>query len=303
MFAASSLVLTPFTHETFGPIIQARLKKKRGQPIPETPPLSKRLRMFATVALIRPLHMMIAEPIVTFTCLYISCEFGTLFSFFAGVPYTFARVYGLGINDSGLVFLSIVTGCVFGLITVILCDVLLYRKQIPRFAAGKVPPEHRLYPALFGSFGLPLGLFWFAWTAREGIHWMSPIAAIVPFAWGNICIFIPTIQYIADTYHGSIIASAVSANGLARYGFAGVFPLFTIQSTFLESQPPFAIADRLVVVYDALGIHWAASLLGFLALALMPVPWVLFQFGSKIRAKSKYDTIDYPGPLPDGAVI
>ena len=43
-------------------------------------------------------------------------------------------------------------------------------------------------------------------------------------------------------------------------------------------------------MYSTLGIHWAASLLGFLALALTPVPWVLFQFGPKIRARSKYDT-------------
>jgi hypothetical protein len=230
MFAGLSLIFVPFTHETFTPVVKARLAKKRGQHVPAKPPIAARFRMFTTIALIRPLHMLVLEPIVTFTCLYVACEFGTLFSFFAGVPYTFSRVYGFGINDSGLVFLSIVTGCTFGLITVILCDVFLYRRQIPRFVAHKVPPEYRLYPALFGSFGLPVGLFWFAWTAREDIHWMSPTAAIVPFAWGNICIFISTIQYLTDTYHGSIIASAVSANGLARYAFAGVFPLFTIQS-------------------------------------------------------------------------
>lgn len=230
MFAALSLVFVPFTHETFASTIQARLKKKRGQSVPEKPPLAARLHAFATIALVRPIHMLFFEPIVTFTCLYVACEFGTLFSFFAGVPYTFSKVYGFDTNDSGLVFLAIVTGCILGLLTVILCDIFLYRKQVPRFAAQKVPPEYRLYAALFGSFGLPLGLFWFAWTAKESVHWMSPIAAIVPFAWGNLCIFISTIQYISDTYHGSIIASAASANGLARYAFAGVFPLFTIQS-------------------------------------------------------------------------
>jgi hypothetical protein len=38
------------------------------------------------------------------------------------------------------------------------------------------------------------------------------------------------MQYITDTYHGNVVASAAGANSLARYGFAGVFPLFTIQS-------------------------------------------------------------------------
>ena len=49
---------------------------------------------------------------------------------------------------------------------------------------------------MIGSIGLPVGLFWFAWTAREDISWASPTVAIVPFAWGNISIFISTIQYV-----------------------------------------------------------------------------------------------------------
>lgn len=44
------------------------------------------------------------------------------------------------------------------------------------------------------------------------------------------------MQYIVDTYHGSVVASAASANSLARYGFAGAFPLFTIQSMFRSSN-------------------------------------------------------------------
>ena len=44
-------------------------------------------------------------------------------------------------------------------------------------------------------------------------------------------------------------------------------------------------------VYTALGIPWATSLFGFVAIALMPVPWVLFKWGPKIRANSHYETI------------
>jgi hypothetical protein len=50
------------------------------------------------------------------------------------------------------------------------------------------------------------------------------------FAWGNICVFVGTAQYIVDTYHGLTVASAMSANSLARYGLAAAFPLFTVQS-------------------------------------------------------------------------
>ena len=43
-----------------------------------------------------------------------------------------------------------------------------------------------------------------------------------------------------------------------------------------------------VLVYEALGIGWATSLLGFLALAMIPIPFLFFKYGPTIRAKSKY---------------
>jgi ABC-type transport system involved in cytochrome bd biosynthesis fused ATPase/permease subunit len=46
-------------------------------------------------------------------------------------------------------------------------------------------------------------------------------------------------------------------------------------------------------VYSNLGINWATSLLGFVSLALMPVPWVFFKYGKKIRAMSRYETPAY----------
>ncbi|KAK0701580.1 major facilitator superfamily domain-containing protein [Lasiosphaeria miniovina] len=275
-FVAFTMLITiAFGRETYHPVLKRRLAKKLGQPVEPSPPLAKRARQFLTTALIRPIHMLFTEPIVGLVCLYASCEFATLFTFFAAVPYVFQGVYNFSIEDTGLVFLSIVTGCLLGTLTIIICDILLYRPQVPLHPAHMVPPEYRLYPAMIGSLGPPIGLFWFGWTARPEISWASPVVAMVPFAWGNLCIFISTMQYISDTYHGTTVASAASANSFARYGLAGAFPLFTIQ------------------MYSTLGIGWASSLLGFIALVLMPVPWVFFKFGKGIRARSKYETASY----------
>ncbi|PGH23530.1 hypothetical protein AJ80_02484 [Polytolypa hystricis UAMH7299] len=246
--AGLSMLLVTLSEETLHPVIKRRLAKKRGQSVPKPLPLAARLRTFAIVGLIRPIRMLFLEPIVSCICLYIAAEFGTLFSFFAAVPYAFGKVYHFSLEQSGLVFLSIVIGCFIGLITIFLCEIFHYRKQIPRYPANRIPPEHRLYPAMIGSIVMPIGLFWYAWTVRSTISWASPAAAIIPFAWGNL---------------------------LARYGFAGVFPLFTIQ------------------MYEKLGIAWASSLLGFIALVLMPIPWVLFKYGPRIRARSQYETIQY----------
>jgi len=43
------------------------------------------------------------------------------------------------------------------------------------------------------------------------------------------------------------------------------------------------------LVYREMTIGWAASLLGFIAIALGPVPWALYRWGPQIRAKSKYE--------------
>ncbi|KND85793.1 Polyamine transporter 4 [Tolypocladium ophioglossoides CBS 100239] len=275
LVAAFCMLVAPFNGETFTPVLQRRLAKRRGAAGAPQTPLGARLGAFARVGLGRPVHMLLTEPIVAFLCLYVALNFGTLFSFFAGVPYAFTLVYGFSLEQSGLVFLAIAVGCVLALATIVLCDALLYRRAAARHPPNRLPPEHRLYPAMLACAGLPAGLFWFAWTARAGVSWASPAAAIVLFAWGNLCVFVSAIQYTTDTYQGSVVASATSANNLARYGFAGAFPLFTIQ------------------MYRALGIGWATSLLGFVSLALLPIPWVLFRFGPRIRAKSKYETVDY----------
>ncbi|KAG9253182.1 major facilitator superfamily domain-containing protein [Emericellopsis atlantica] len=270
--AAACIIVTAFTKETMHHLIQERAagKANKHEGAATTSVSRPKLSEFVTIALVRPVHMLVSEPIVAMIALYVSAEFGTLFSFFAGVPYTFARVYGFPLHHSGLVFLSIVIGCLLGLVTIILCDTLLYRKKAQTYASHEVPPELRLFPAMLGSVGLPVGLFWFAWTAKADVSWASPAAAMIPFAWGNLCVFVATIQYMSDTYPGRIVASAASANTLARYGFAAVFPLFTIQ------------------MYETLGIAWATSLLGFVALALMPIPWCFYRFGPTIRARSRY---------------
>ena len=81
-----------------------------------------------------------------------------------------------------------------------------------------------------------------------------------------------TATYLVDTYQALNSASAMAANGIFRYSLGAVFPLFTIQ------------------MYSSLGIGWASSLLAFVSIALIPVPWVLFKWGHAIRRKSNYDT-------------
>jgi hypothetical protein len=98
------------------------------------------------------------------------------------------------------------------------------------------------------------------------------------------------MTYLIDSYGPQYGASAVSANGFARYIFSAAFPLFAIQSKFSPVPPGVRSNGR--PVYDRLGIGWATSLLGFLSLALLPIPWILFKWGPLIRKKSAYKIIE-----------
>lgn len=57
---------------------------------------------------------------------------------------------------------------------------------------------------------------------------------------------------------------------MLRSLFGAAFPLFTDQ------------------MYENLGIHWAASVPAFLALACIPFPIVFYKYGHRIRARCKF---------------
>ncbi|KAL3422614.1 major facilitator superfamily transporter [Phlyctema vagabunda] len=278
-FAILTILVTLFASETHKKtILLRRAKKLKIPPLPSPfPNKIAKIKFFATVTLIRPLHMLLTEPIVGFLSLYTAFNFAILFSFFAAFPYVFRTVYGFTVEESGLVFLSIGIGCILAVPTVLLCDHFLYQPQVrlshSTGSNGTVAPEYRLYPAMIGSIGLPIALFWFAWTARPSISWASPVVAAIPFAWGNLSVFIGSAMYLVDTYQALTGASALAANGLLRYLLGAVFPLFTLQ------------------MYRALSVHWATSLLGFISVLLMPIPWVIFKYGKAIRNRSRYDTL------------
>ncbi|KAL7955563.1 major facilitator superfamily domain-containing protein [Trichoderma compactum] len=225
-------------------------------------------------SLVRPMQLLFTEPIVLFLSLYIGFDFAVLYAFFASLPLVFQKTYGFNSHQNGLVFISLGIGTLIATMTNVLCDRFIYQKKAiearERGDMGHLPPEQRLYPALMGSLGVAVGLFWFAWTARSDIHWISPVLALIPFNWGNLCIFATSMTYMIDCYGARYGASALSANAFIRYVFSAAFPLFIIQ------------------MYNKLTTKWAAGLLGFIAIGLIPIPWILFVFGERIRKKGRY---------------
>jgi hypothetical protein len=151
------------------------------------------IKFLITVTLFRPVHMLLFEPIVGFLSLYNAFTFSILFAFFEAFPLVFVGVYHFNTWQTGLAFIAVGLGVFIGVLSSIACDRILYQKEHRKaMAEGRaaVAPEHRLYAAMLGSLGIPVGLFWFAWTSRAGLHWVVPIIASIPFAWGNVSIFV-----------------------------------------------------------------------------------------------------------------
>ncbi|KXT13539.1 hypothetical protein AC579_1398 [Pseudocercospora musae] len=228
-------------------ILQKRAKRLHLAPPPGPKVTSLRYwQTRATVTTTRPIAMMFAEPLVLLFGLYNPFTFSLLFAFFAAFPYTYAKDYQFHTWQTGFTFISIGLGVLIAAATAINFDRLIYRKKHDQALAegkGPVPPEERLCAGMAGAIELPIGLFWFAWTARSNIHWISPAAAGIPFAWGNLALFLAATLFMIDVYGPMNGASAVAANGLMRYTFGACFPLFTVR------------------MYERLGIAWATSLL------------------------------------------
>jgi DHA1 family multidrug resistance protein-like MFS transporter len=152
----------------------------------------------------------------------------------------------------------------------IICHLVLlyiYLNQMKKH--GKVILEERLPAMIIASFLLPIRLFWFGWTSNPQISWVPQVIAGVPIGIGLLVIFLQRITYIIDVYLG-FANSATAANTLVRSGLAGAFQLFASQ------------------MYHKLGVNWATTLPGFLTAAMIPMPILLYYYGAKLRAMSRF---------------
>ncbi|PPJ57962.1 hypothetical protein CBER1_09414 [Cercospora berteroae] len=256
--------------ETYKSVVLQKRAKKRGISSGE-PDLTyaQRVKGLVQGQLKRPIHMLLVEPVVALLTLYVGCNFGVLYGYFASFPYIFPKVYGFGIGGTGLMFLSIGVGCLCAALLLIVWSRTVTPRQMKKHQ-GKPPIEQRLFYAMIGSIALPISLFWFGWSANYGVHWICPVIAATLYGFGNMLVLMSANLYIVDFYGARFGASAAVANNFTRYAFGFAFPLFTVQ------------------MYEKLGIGWATSLLGFIQLGLTPIPWAFYVYGPRLRARSQY---------------
>lgn len=219
--------------------------------------------------LTRPLVMLFTEPILFLITLYNAFIYGILYLFLTAIPLIFQGKYHFAPGVAELPYLGMFIGTFIG---GLICLVLEKRfLKVMAANGGKPVPEERLVPMMVGSFFFAAGLFWLGWAGDypDKVHWIVPTLGAASAGIGLIAIFLPCINYIIDCYL-FFAASALAGNTFLRSAFGAAFPLFARQ------------------MFVNMEIRWACTLLGCVAIALIPVPFLFYKYGRQLREKSKY---------------
>lgn len=277
MFAGvCTLITVPFLPETYAPVI---LLKKVKQLRKEDAVANKYLyaehekqdwsiKGVLNRTLFRPFKMLAMEPILVLITIYLSIVYGLLYALFQAFPIIFIQRHGFTISQDGLIFIGVGIGTTLGSVINYLTT-----RHYPALIAkwrGFPPPEQRLIGAMIGSPALVIGIFWLGWTGEyKNVPWYVPALSTIVVGAGISLIFMSFLSYLVDTYL-MYSASAFAANTFCRSAVAAAFPLFTVQ------------------MFNSLGVNWACTLIGLVALLFLPSPFLFYKYGPRIRENSKF---------------
>lgn len=220
-----------------------------------------------TTALIRPTEIMMKDPSIFFVNLYTGYFYGVFYTFFEVFPLVFPPFYGFSLGETGLAFLACFIGVTIGLIAYF--AYLTFYMVPDNKRNGLREQEHRLVPAIIGSFLLPIGLFVFAWTSDSNIHWAVPLVGVGIFVIGHFWVMQSLFIYIPFSYP-KYAASLFAGNSIWRSGVAGGSVVF--------ARP----------LFINLGVHKGVTLLAGLSIAGIFGTIAIYTFGKRLRARSKF---------------
>ena len=213
--------------------------------------------------------MFFTEPILVFVSIFQAFIYGILYLFLSSYPIEFGEDRGWPLGLSGLPLISLYLGIVVAIAVAVFYTRTSFARKL-KAHHGEVLPEDRLPVMIGGSFLIPIGLFWFAWTAAPDIPWPSVVCAGVVVGLGMFLVFITCIIYLIDVYvKMDAVNSAMASNSMVRALFGTCFPLFASS------------------LYHKIGTAWATSLLGCVSVAMVPIPIIFYIYGARIRARSR----------------
>lgn len=279
LMSATTFVITIFClPETFAPILlkwkASKIRKNTGNknyiaPIESQSSFSKRL----ITNLNRALIMSTREYIVILLGIWLVAVYIVVFGFLSGMNVLFGKTYMFSRGYIGTSFAAIAVGVI---LNTMFSYYIAYQHRtrtekwkIENSSDSRLPPEYRLLSAFPVALSFPVSLFWLGWTNYNSISVWSGLGAVALFGFSWAGIYVSVYHYIFDTY--SIYAgSALASITCARYLFGGGIQIISED------------------MWGTLGVQWTCTLLGCLATILVPIPFVLYVMGERIRRISKF---------------
>jgi len=257
----TTVVSVFFLRETYLPYLIARAEGKRSAP---TTIGFKR-------SITRPIRMLLFAPIVTTMSLYMSLIYGVLYLHLVTIPLLFGprplfglSTYGWQNGNTGLAYLGAGVGCLLSLVACIFTLNRTYRALSKKYGTSK--PEFRMPAMQIGMLIVPAGLFMYGWAAEAHVHFIVPLIGAAIFAFGMLVTYICIQTYLVDAFQ-QYAASALAATIVLRSIFGAVFSIIGTD------------------LYQSLGYGWGTTLLAFISVAALPIPYLFWRYGERLRAK------------------
>ncbi|KAJ7033667.1 multidrug resistance protein 4 [Mycena alexandri] len=268
----ASLIGIPFLRETYAPLLKIRSGSHRPTD-PEkvlrsreeiNPPYRKLHYLWINFS--RPLMLLSHSPVCLILSLYMAFINGIYLLLSTTFSGLFHNTYGFSTGITGLMYLGVGIGGLLAAACIGTFSTVVYNRLADK-NGGVGEPEMRIPPMFFGAVCVPIGLFWFGWSAQAEMQWIMPVIGTGIFGFGLITTFLPIELYLIDSFNYA--ASALSAAFMFRSLLGFAFPLFGGQ------------------MFTALGFGGGSSLLGGVAILLgIFFPIYIYYRGATLRAKS-----------------
>ncbi|CAG8983416.1 hypothetical protein HYALB_00000584 [Hymenoscyphus albidus] len=211
---------------------------------------------FKLVMILRAFKIWAFYPVALVIALHYATLWGFGYIVFTTLTEVFESHYGILPKDSGLYCLGWGLGYALGLfLGGIVSDWYVRRKKVSQ---GSTQSQERLPPAIGGGIISAFGFFLYGWTVQKEVHWMAPVMASAIQNFGTAVVSISSKAYLVDAFP-NFAASAIGTGSILMSLCGALLPL--------AGQP----------LYDHLGLGWGNSLIGFIALALTPLPLITLQ--------------------------
>ncbi|PPQ81697.1 hypothetical protein CVT26_007770 [Gymnopilus dilepis] len=286
-FAAACEALIIFTvPETYTPVLLVKKAQEKRLQSGDTrfyAPLERQDISFkkrVEHVLARPFVVLFREPMLIAITVYMSFVYGCLYLLFTAYPIVFTEGHHFNAGISGLMFIPIPLGGAFAVLVYVFYYNPKYEDEAARLAPKPVPPEFRLEMVFYAGPLFALSFFWFAWTSYPRLSYWGPMLSGFPMGFSIQFIFLGLFNYIIDAYL-AVAASALASMTVVRSVFGAAFPLFANN------------------MYQALNPRWASSLLGFIAILMIPIPFILYRYGPLLRRQSHFCPADEDIELPN----